>query len=168
MSCAVRPGTFFNTTERPPNRLAEPGSTCRVVTPPFISAREKPGSCGQTLCSAQTSGRTGEVASLPSERAYAGRRIVAEMAVNVDDTGGHELAGAIDLHRSRRRSEFGPADLLDHPVTEHDGTVGDLVAVAVDHRRMADDGQDAGIALVGRRIGILIDPDRRRGLGLFL
>ena len=68
MSCAVRAGTFLSTTERPPNRFAEPGRTCSVVTPPLISAREKPGSCGHTLCSAQTSGRTGEVASLPSDR----------------------------------------------------------------------------------------------------
>src|SRR6185503_21053966 len=65
--CVVRAGTFFNTTERPPNRFAEPGRICSVVTPPLIKAREKPGSCGQTLCSAHTSGRVGEVASLPSE-----------------------------------------------------------------------------------------------------
>jgi hypothetical protein len=38
------------------------------VTPPLTRARLKPGSCGKTLCSAQTSGRTGPVASLPSDR----------------------------------------------------------------------------------------------------
>ena len=67
IACIVRAGTLRKVTPRPPNRLAEPGSTWSVVTPPLASAREKPGSCGQTLCSAQTSGRTGLVTSLPSE-----------------------------------------------------------------------------------------------------
>src|SRR5690242_13998033 len=66
---AVRAGTFFTTTERPPNKFADPGRICMVVTPPLISARLKPGSWGQTLCSAQTSGRAGDVASFPSELA---------------------------------------------------------------------------------------------------
>jgi hypothetical protein len=66
MPCMVRAGTFLSVTERPPNRLAEPGRICSAVTPPLASARLKPGSCGQTLCSAQTSGRDGPVASLPS------------------------------------------------------------------------------------------------------
>ena len=66
MPWTVRAGTFFSVTDRPPNKLAEPGSTWSAVTPPFISARLKPGSCGQTLCSAQTSARTGAVASFPS------------------------------------------------------------------------------------------------------
>ena len=62
----LRPGTFFNVTLRPPNRLAEPGKICSVVTPP-ASAVTNPGSCGHTLCSAQTSAVLGAVASLPSE-----------------------------------------------------------------------------------------------------
>ena len=41
----------------------------------MISARLKPGSCGHTLCSAQTSGRTGEVGDgkifvLPVHKVY--------------------------------------------------------------------------------------------------
>ena len=49
-------------------------------------AAEKPGSCGHTLCSAHTSGRTGDVASLPSDSDIdAGRGIIAEVAVDVDD-----------------------------------------------------------------------------------
>ena len=47
-------------------RFAEPGRICSVVTPP-ASAVRKPGSCGQTECSAQTFAVVGEVASLPSE-----------------------------------------------------------------------------------------------------
>ena len=58
-------GTFFRVTPRPPTRLAEPGSTCMLVTPP-ASAVAKPGSCGQTECSAQTLAVTGAVISLPS------------------------------------------------------------------------------------------------------
>src|SRR5688500_4682261 len=56
---------FLRVTPRPPTRLAEPGSTCSAVTPP-ASAAAKPGSCGQTECSAQTLAVTGAVASLPS------------------------------------------------------------------------------------------------------
>jgi hypothetical protein len=44
MPWTVRAGTFFKVTERPPNRLADPGKTWSAVTPPFISARLKPGS----------------------------------------------------------------------------------------------------------------------------
>src|SRR5215213_9127031 len=63
--CTVRLGTFLTVTLRPPNRLAEPGRICMLVTPPS-SARVKPGSCGHTECSAHTSAVLGLVASLPS------------------------------------------------------------------------------------------------------
>src|SRR5690606_24335859 len=46
-------------------RLAEPGRTCSEVMPP-ASAAAKPGSCGQTECSAQTWEVTGDTISLPS------------------------------------------------------------------------------------------------------
>src|SRR5690606_30382610 len=65
IACTLVPGTFLSVTPRPPNRLAEPGRICSEVTPP-ASAAAKPGSCGQTECSAQTLAVTGEVASLPS------------------------------------------------------------------------------------------------------
>ena len=64
--CAERDGTTLSTAERPPMRLAEPGSTCSVVTPPMRS-RGNCGSCGHTECSAHTCAVTGAVASLPSE-----------------------------------------------------------------------------------------------------
>ena len=67
MPCTVREDTFLSVTERPPVRLAEPGRIWSAVTPPLASARVKPGSCGQTECSAQTSGVIGLVASFPSE-----------------------------------------------------------------------------------------------------
>src|SRR3954470_4584476 len=63
--CTVRLGTTLSTTLRPPMRLAEPGSTCSVVTPP-ARLRGNCGSCGHTECSAQTNAVTGRVASLPS------------------------------------------------------------------------------------------------------
>src|SRR5690242_20318220 len=63
--CTVREGTTLSTTLRPPNKLAEPGRTCRVVTPP-ANERGNCGSCGQTECSAHTFGVAGLVASLPS------------------------------------------------------------------------------------------------------
>src|SRR5210317_309067 len=66
ISMTLRPGRFLRVTPRPPIRLADPGSTCIAVTPP-ASAVVKPGSCGQTLCSAQTCAVTGAVISLPSE-----------------------------------------------------------------------------------------------------
>src|SRR5205085_12557523 len=62
---AVRDGTFFTVTPRPPNRLAEPGRICIVVTPP-ASERSNCGSCGQSECSAETSAVLGLVISLPS------------------------------------------------------------------------------------------------------
>src|SRR5690606_1052183 len=65
MPWTVRPGTFLTVTLRPPNRLAEPGRICSEVMPP-ASAVTNPGSCGHTLCSAQTSAVLGEVISLPS------------------------------------------------------------------------------------------------------
>ena len=96
---------------RPPNRLAEPGRICSVVTPPLASARLKPGSCGQTLCSAQTCAVTGSVTSLPSECAsHAGRGIVAEMAVDVDDAGRHPFARAVDHRRAFGDRGLGAAD----------------------------------------------------------
>ena len=52
-------------TPRPPIRLPEPGSTCIAVTPP-ANAVAKPGSCGQSACSAQTLGVVGSTISLPS------------------------------------------------------------------------------------------------------
>ena len=58
--------TGRSTTERPPNRLPEPGRICNVVTPP-ASARLKPGSSGQTECSAQTWAVFGSVNSFPSD-----------------------------------------------------------------------------------------------------
>ncbi len=67
MPCTVRAGTFLSVTVRPPIRLAEPGKIISEVTPPLASARVKPGSCGQTECSAHTSGVVGSVASFPSE-----------------------------------------------------------------------------------------------------
>src|SRR5690606_32056375 len=63
--CAVVEYTFFSVTPRPPTRLAEPGRICSEVTPP-ASAAPKPGSCGQTECSAHTCAVTGLVISLPS------------------------------------------------------------------------------------------------------
>src|SRR5690349_16991884 len=63
--CTVRDGTTFRIALRPPIRLAEPGSTCSVVTPP-ARLRGNCGSCGHTECSAQTLAVTGLVASLPS------------------------------------------------------------------------------------------------------
>src|ERR1700730_14202796 len=65
IACTVRAGTTLSTTLRPPMRLAEPGNTCRVVTPP-ARLRGNCGSCGHTECSAQTWGVVGLVASLPS------------------------------------------------------------------------------------------------------
>src|SRR5678815_1476729 len=63
--CTVRDGTTFNTTLRPPNRLADPGRIWIVVTP-AESARGNCGSCGHTECSAHTLGVDGLVISLPS------------------------------------------------------------------------------------------------------
>jgi hypothetical protein len=65
ISCTVVAGTTFSVTPRPPIRFADPGSTCRVVTPPARS-RGNCGSWGQIECSAQTFAVTGLVISLPS------------------------------------------------------------------------------------------------------
>src|ERR1051326_1860121 len=63
--CTVRDGTTLSTTLRPPMRFAEPGSTCRVVTPP-ASERGNCGSWGHTECSTHTFAVTGFVASFTS------------------------------------------------------------------------------------------------------
>ncbi|MNE14179.1 hypothetical protein D3C80_1070440 [compost metagenome] len=65
MPCMVTDGTLRTVTPRPPNRLAEPGRIWSVVTPP-ARAVLKPGSWGQSECSAQTWAVFGLVASLPS------------------------------------------------------------------------------------------------------
>src|SRR5688500_5555870 len=67
--CTVRDGTTLSVTPRPPNRLADPGSTWIVVTPP-ARLRGNCGSCGHTECSAQTCDVFGFVASLPSLSAW--------------------------------------------------------------------------------------------------
>ena len=104
MSCAVRPGTFFSTTERPPNRFAEPGRICSVVTPPFISARREAGVLRPDAMLGPDFGphRDGRLVAV-GIGADAGRWIIAEVAVDVDDAGRDELAGAVDLERSGRR-----------------------------------------------------------------
>src|SRR3954464_12897336 len=63
--CTDRDGTTLRIALRPPIRLAEPGSTWSVVTPP-ARLRGNCGSCGHTECSAHTFAVTGFVASLPS------------------------------------------------------------------------------------------------------
>src|SRR6478609_9598475 len=63
--CTVRDGTTLSVALRPPIRLAEPGSTWIVVTPP-ARVRGNCGSCGQTECSTHTFAVTGDVASLMS------------------------------------------------------------------------------------------------------
>src|SRR3954447_7794229 len=65
MPSAVRDGTFLTVTPRPPNRFADPGRICMVVTPP-ASDRSNWGCCGQMECSADTSAVFGLVTSLPS------------------------------------------------------------------------------------------------------
>ena len=65
MSWTVRAGTTLSTVLRPPIRLADPGSTWMVVTPP-ARLRGNCGSCGHTECSAHTSAVFGFVISLPS------------------------------------------------------------------------------------------------------
>ena len=71
----------------------------------------------------------------------------------------------VDLLRARRRRQFRPADRLNDAVGDDDGAVVDLPPLAIEHRRVADDRRHARIADVGRRIGILVDRDRRRPLG---
>ena len=65
MPSAVRDGTFFSVTPRPPKRFPDPGRISIVVTPP-ARARSNCGSCGQIACSAETSAVFGFVSSLPS------------------------------------------------------------------------------------------------------
>ena len=66
ISSAESRGTRRSVTPWPPTRLAEPGSTWIVVTPP-ARARSRAGSCGQNESTARTSGLKGPVDSLPSE-----------------------------------------------------------------------------------------------------
>ena len=82
----MRAGTFLSVTERPPNRLAEPGRICSVVTPPLASARLKPGILRPDAMLGPDFGprRAGRfVAVLMRLRRRA--RIIAEVAVDVDD-----------------------------------------------------------------------------------
>ena len=101
-------GTLRSVTPRPPIRLAEPGSTCSVVTPP-ASAVAKPGSCGQTECSAHTAGRDGArrlVAVV--RRADAGARVHAEVRVHVDEARRDPAALGVDLGRVTTAASPGP------------------------------------------------------------
>ncbi len=91
------------------------------------------------------------------QRRHAGRRIIAEVAVDVDDPGRDVLAGAVDLERSggarRVRARRPPGSRR----REDDRAIVDPPPVAVEHGGVADDRQHAGIADVGRRIRVLVD-----------
>ncbi|MBE7479345.1 MAG: hypothetical protein HS104_05040 [Polyangiaceae bacterium] len=70
IAAAVVARRSLSVTARPPIRLAEPGRTWIVVTPP-ATARSMAGSCAQKASSARTDAATGAVASLPSSWARA-------------------------------------------------------------------------------------------------
>ena len=93
---AVRAGTFFTVTPRPPIRFPDPGRICIAVMPP-ASASSNWGSCGQIEWSAHTSAVIGIghlIAIL--QRLDSWRRVHAKMRVRVDDARRHPLAGGID------------------------------------------------------------------------
>src|SRR6202000_2492476 len=95
--------TFSSTTERPPMRLAEPGRICSEVIPPARAVR-KPGSCGQTECSAQTFGVAGGGGPLASGVApHAGARIAAQVRMHINQAGSNPVALAVDDAGSCRR-----------------------------------------------------------------
>ncbi|NUN51728.1 MAG: hypothetical protein HUU06_02925 [Planctomycetaceae bacterium] len=66
MASTVPPSRSLRTAACPPTRLALPGRTITVVTPP-ARASAKAGSSALRESTALTSGRSGSVASFPSE-----------------------------------------------------------------------------------------------------
>jgi hypothetical protein len=89
----------------------------------------------------------------------AGRRIIAEVAVNIDDARRHISAARIDHGRTFRSAEVGAADGADLAVDQQDRTIVDPPAFAVEDRCATDQGRNASVWLIGRRIGILVDAD---------
>ena len=101
-----------------------------------------------------------------AERFHPGRGIIAQMAVDIDDPRSHIFACPVDLDRPGGGGKIGAADSLHYPVAEHDCAVVDPLAVTIEHGGVADDGQRAGIAHIGRRVRVLVDMHRRREPGL--
>ena len=161
------PGTFLSITERPPNRLAEPGRICSAVTPPLASARREARVLRPDAMLGPDFGprRAGRLIAV-AVRLAPGRGIVAEVAVDVDDARRHIFAAP---RRSRSRppgaASVGPPTAWTTPSASTTDAIVDPPALAVEDGRAADHRRRARIALIGRRIGILVDPDRAR-LGL--
>ena len=146
MPSAVRDGTFFTVTPRPPNRFAEPGQELhrrdaagqreielRILRPERMLGGDFGGVRARHL-----------VAVL--QRLDAGRRVDAEMRVRVDDARRHPLAARVDHERVGRRVHR-LADRRDLAVLQQD-------------RSALDDGP-AAVRIVALRMTVV-----REGNGL--
>ena len=96
-------------------------------------------------------------------RRHSGTGIVAKMAVDVDDPRGNELARAVDHDRiGRHRDHIARPDRRDQSVAQQHYSLLDPPAVTVIDRRTTDHRSRGGIARIGRRKRIGVDPDRPR------
>ncbi|MCY1172326.1 hypothetical protein D9M73_124590 [compost metagenome] len=96
---------------------------------------------------------------------HAGRGVIAQMAVNIDDAGGERLAGAIDDGRARRGRDA-LAQLHDLAIGEQHRAIVDPPAFAIEDGDMGDERRHAGIGLVGRGVRIMRKTLSRAGPGL--
>ena len=153
MPSAVRDGTFFTVTPRPPNRLPDPGRICIVVTPP-ASASSNCGSCGQIECSAQTSAVSGLVISLPScsdsmpAPEYTPRCECVSMMPGVT-----HLPLGVDHDRVSRRVDVLP-DSRDLAVLQQDRSAFDRRTRRGQDRRVPDDGRLRRQRLIRGGVGV--------------
>ena len=94
-----------------------------------------------------------------------GAGIIAEMAVDVDDPGGDELASAVDPGEAFGNGKVRAADRDHLAFAQQDGAVVDPRARAIEHRRADQRGGGARIGLVGRGVRVLVEAGGRVELG---
>src|SRR3546814_4235460 len=96
-------------------------------------------------------------------RVDAGRGIVAEVAMNVDDAGGQIFSGAVIDRDVGRDWRLGAADGLDLAIRQQHGAIVDPPAFAVENRDVTHRRHLLWIGLIGRRIGVLVELRRLFG-----
>ena len=101
-------------------------------------------------------------------RRYAGRRIVAEMAVHIDNTGRDIFAGAVDNRDLCRNGRIRTTDRRDLSARHEHGTLVDPSAFTIEDSHTGNRGGNRRIGFVSRRKRRnvrLARFDRRRAAG---
>ncbi len=119
ISWTVRAGINRRVADRPPIRLADPGSAWITVTPPAIASGIWGFLRPEAVLGPDLRGdRIGRFVAVVFGKGPGGR-VHPEVTMSIDDAWGHELAGAVDDHRIRWSGDAG-SNGDDPPVLEQD------------------------------------------------